>query len=113
MSSFSQLVKFQPLMIYPYASIEVNYTLVGIVDEAPVRVSKMTNTTNQDVLISYDGVIDHDVLPNNSFVLYDFSSNSGRENVIVVPKGTMIYVKYISAPNAGAVYVTTISARGD
>lgn len=113
MSGFSQIAEFQQLMIYPFASLGASYSLIGTISSSPARIVKMTNTTNKDVLISYDGTTNHDILPANSFVLYDISSNSGIKNVLVLPEGTSIYAKYVDIPTEGAVYMTIISARGD
>ena len=57
------------------------------------RLVKFVNNTNQTVLVSWDGINDHDVLPSGSFALYDFTSNRGNPSpYLAAAQGTQFYV---------------------
>lgn len=57
----------------------------------PSYILKMVNTSNVLVTISIDGVNDIDVLPANSFWLYD--EDEGNQQHPAIPQGTQISVK--------------------
>ncbi len=63
------------------------------------------NTTNSAVDISYDGVVDHDVVPATSYVVIDaqtYAQPTG--NVALFAKNLTVYVKGSAA--AGNIYVS-------
>jgi hypothetical protein len=62
--------------------------------------------------ISDDGVNNKLRMPANSFVLFDFSSNKVRDDGLFVSVGTQFYVKQVTAPSSGAVWIEVISASG-
>ena len=69
---------------------------------------KFVNNSNQLVTISWDGVNEHDVLPANSFALYDFASDAGSQRGLFASQGIQFWVKG-PAPgtNTGSVYLVT------
>ncbi len=67
---------------------------------------KFLNNTNVLVTISWDGVHSHDVLPNDSFALYDFCSDAGTSRGLYAPQGTQFYVSGAAGVgNTGSVYL--------
>lgn len=55
-----------------YQVFEIN----GLGDEA--QIFKMLNNSNVDVDISYDGVVDHDIIPAGGAFILDFTANKER-----------------------------------
>ena len=67
---------------------------------------KFVNNSNVLVTISWDGVNAHDILPSNSFALYDFCSDSGTTPGLYAAQGTQFYVSGpAGGTNAGLVYL--------
>jgi hypothetical protein len=63
------------------------------------------NTTNSAVDISYDGIVDHDVVPATSYIVIDAQTNSQPNAYMALfKKGLTVYAKGSAA--AGNVYVS-------
>lgn len=105
-------VRYETLRSILYSSISSSYTAIGTPFANPVRILKVTNLTNQNMLISLNGIDNHDVLPDNGFFLYDYASNKANvAGLLEQPLGDQIYVKAESTlPTQGNVYVTVVYA---
>ena len=67
---------------------------------------KIINTGNISCNISWDGVNTHDVVPANSFALYDVCSDAGSQRGLYVAQGTQFWVSGVaSGTNTGTVYL--------
>lgn len=105
-------VDYEPLRSLAFGSIGSNYVAVGTPFSHPVRVLKVTNLTDANLLVSFDGITNEDVVGAGGFYLYDFTSNrtdlgGGFEQ----PAYDQIYVKQEStAATKGTVYITVIYA---
>lgn len=65
---------------------------------------RIVNDSDQGVLVSYDGVTDHDFVPQDKTLQLPFQSNSQpNNNVALIPKGTVVYVK--GTAGDGDIYV--------
>jgi hypothetical protein len=64
---------------------------------------KFVNNSAALATISWDGTNDNDILPGNSFVLYDFCSDAGTKRGLYAAQGTQFWVK--GAANTGLVYL--------
>ena len=109
----SMRAKFETLRTLAFGSIaNLTYTAVGASFANPIRILKISNTTDIDVFISFDGVTNIDVVVANGFVLYDLSTNkSNQVGVLEIPSGSKIYViRGAVAATIGNIYVTTIYA---
>jgi hypothetical protein len=96
----------EPLRTIAANAIGVGFTPLGTPFAHPIRLFKIVNTTNQIILISWDGLVSHDIVPSNGFVLYDISSNkTSNSNDWNFAQGTQIHVTYsgVVAPTVGAV----------
>lgn len=82
------------------------YQAVGPVLAHPASLVKFVNNSNVTVLISWDGINDNDVIPANSFALYDIEANHSTYNECSIRKGTQFYVK--AAVGIGLVYITVL-----
>ena len=105
-------VRYEPLRSILFSAITANYQSVGLPFANPVRILKVTNLTNKNMLISLNGVDDHDVVVANGFFLYDYSSNKANAaGLLEQPQNDRIYVKAEgSLPGSGSLYVTVVYA---
>ena len=105
-------VRFEPLRSLAFGSISGTYSGVGLPFANPVRILKFSNETDASILVSINGVDDHDIVAGNGFCLYDFTTNkSDAGGLLEQPQGDRIYVKAESSlPTLGNFYVTVIYA---
>jgi len=105
-------VRYEPLRSVAFGAITNSYASVGLPFENPVRILKVTNLTNQAVLVSLNGIDDHDIVAANGFFLYDYSSNrADAAGLLEQPQGDRIYVRTPSTlPTIGSLYVTVVYA---
>lgn len=67
---------------------------------------KIVNTSNVVSSVSWDGVNTHDILPANSFALYDICSDAGSQRGLYVAQGTQFWVSgSASVTNTGTIYL--------
>lgn len=105
-------VRFEEVRVLAFGLVLPAYTMVGLPFEHPIRLLKILNATDADVVISYDGVTDHDVIPALGFCLYDFASNkSSVGGHLEMPIGGAVYARQLAAPGTlGAVAVVCMYA---
>lgn len=110
----SQVVRVDALRSLGFGSITASYVELGTSFTHTMRIIRIVNTTDSDLLFSFDAVTDNMIVPAGSFVLYDVTSNT--ENTVpffVFAKGTQFYVKYSSAPSQGTVYLECLFGQGE
>jgi len=95
-----------------FGGISGSYAGVGTAFVFPVRILKITNQTNADLLISFDGVTDRDIIPAGTIEVLDYGSNKADTGgQLDQSMGDRVYVKQASgAASSGSVYVTAIYA---
>ncbi len=105
-------VRYEPLRSILFSTITSSYQSVGLPFANPVRILKVTNVTNQSILISLNGIDDHDIVAANGFFLYDYSSNKANAGgLLEQPQGDRIYARAQSSlPTIGSLYVTVVYA---
>jgi len=96
----------EPARTLAHGSIGASYMGVGTAFENPIRIIVIQNITDATLMFSFDGIDDHIPLPREGFILLDITANKSIEHGFYIPEGARIYVKQISAPTQGAVYVT-------
>jgi hypothetical protein len=109
----SIIVSVDVLRSLGFASISGTYATIGTSFGHPMRLIKVINTCNTDMLISFDGVNDNDYIPAGSFSLYDLATNEVNEAGWFFRIGTQVYVKQASAPASGNVYVIALYGQGE
>ena len=97
-------------------SITNAYTPLGTAITHNWRMFRITNNTDGDLLISFDGTTDNLFVPAGSFVLYDVSTNAppiSEVDNLVIGIGTQFYVKYNTAPTTGDIWLEGLYAKGE
>ena len=112
MITSSVRAQYEPLRSTAFNAITTLYEGVGTPFANPVRILKVTNLTDQDILVSFNVVDDHDIVAANGFFFYDYTSNkSSSGGVLEQPKGNRIYIKAEGVlPTVGNLYVTVVYA---
>lgn len=108
------IARADTLRTLAFGSISGTYAALGTALAKTWRTFKLTNNTNGDLIISFDGVNDNLFLPANSFTLYDLSTNAPNDTLgesLVLSLGTQLYVKQSTAPTSGAVYAEAFYAK--
>ncbi len=105
-------VRFETLRSLGFAGITGAYAAVGAAFANPVRLLRVTNLTNTNLLVSFDGTTNHDVVPASGFFLYDYCSNMAQQaGSLEQPIGNRVFVKQEAVPaTSGNVYVTVVYA---
>lgn len=107
MSQYSLAVRWraEELRSIDYDDLDVDYVALGGPMEHPIINYRIQNFTDENILISYDGTTDHDIIGEGGFVLLDVASNKGKGDVLGLAKGDQVYVKAAtSSPTSG--YIT-------
>lgn len=111
--AYGTRVAFDAVRQLAFGSITGTYAALGTPLADNVRLLSISNSTDAEVYISFDGTTDHLRLVDNSFKLFDFSANKIRDDGLFIAVGTQIYVKQVSSgPTSGAVWAEAVSAEG-
>lgn len=101
---------FDEIRTLAFGGISGAYAPVGNPLDFPVRGVCFTNQTQGDVYFTDDNTKDKIIVPAGSFKLWDIQANMNAQfdDKYVLPIGTQFYVKQITAPTSGAVYIEVI-----
>lgn len=109
MPALSTVIFPDPLRSINSASFTGNYQPVGTPLENGARIVKFINLSSVTATISWDGAVDHEILPNNSFVLIDVSANKENTQFFEVASGTQFYAK--GSAGIGLLYISVYYGR--
>jgi len=105
---------FDTLRSLGFAGISAAYAPIGTPFDHPARIVCITNKTAGDMIFSTDATnTDGQLfLAAGTFKLFDLTANliPGKDDTFVLPKNTQLYVKQVTAPVSGAVYVEVVYA---
>lgn len=115
MSLNGQRARFDTLRSLAFGSISGTYAAVGTAFGQAVRILKIDNLTDANMIFSFDGTTNHTIAPMQSGCVFDFATNKvGPVNQLEQPIGTRVYVKQeSSAATSGSVYVTIVYASSN
>jgi len=105
--NFNIKAKAEELRSLAAGSIVAGYMAIGTALENPSRIFTILNYTDESLMFSFDGVLDHFPLSNGDGFVIDVTSNRSGGG-LYVPKGTVIYVKRIGVATTGFAYVSSI-----
>lgn len=98
---------FEDIKTLAFGGISGSYAAIGSPTTHRIRSFCISNNTQGDMYFSIDGSSDQMFVPASSFRLYDVQSNINPrlDDGYVLPVGTQFYVKQITAPTSGSVYI--------
>lgn len=104
------IAQFDTLRSLAFGGISGTYAPVGTPLTVKGRIIKFMNNTQGDVVFSTNGSTDMLFFPAGSFTLYDIQTNHRvtNESEFVIAIGTQFYVKQVTAPVSGAVYIEIV-----
>lgn len=109
----STIVRADAMRSLGFASIGASYTKIGTNFSHQMRIIKFVNLTDATLIFSYDGVVDHEIIPAGGFSLYDYCTNQELNSGFFLSVGTATYVKRSGTPTTGSVYVCGYYGAGD
>jgi hypothetical protein len=100
--------KIEPIKTLAFGGISGSYAAVGDPLEHPGRLVHISNNTEGDMLFSIDGIDDNIFVAAGNYAVYDIQTNRKgvHEDYFALAVGTQFYVKQITAPASGSVYIT-------
>lgn len=103
----SSRVFFEPLRSLGFAGIGVAYAPIGVPTTHPVRICRIDNNTEGDMILTTNLSQDETFMAAGSFMLLDLQTNRmpKTDEMYVLEIGTQFYVKQVTAPVSGAVYI--------
>ena len=106
----SSRVFFEAIKELGFGAIGAAYAAVGGVTTNEVRMFRISNNTEGDMYFTTNSAQDELFLPAGTFILFDLQANnySKTDPKFVLEVGTQFYVKQLTAPVSGAVYVECI-----
>ncbi len=101
---------FDSIRTLAFGGISGTYAAVGTPLDQNSRGICFTNNTQGDVMFTDDVTKDKIFVAAGSFKLWDIQANMNAQfdDKYVLPIGTQFYVKQLTAPTSGAVYIETI-----
>ena len=100
---------FEPLRTLGFAGISGTYAAVGAPLAHQVRAFCITNNTQGDLIFSLDSGLSagNMFVAKGSYKLYDVQSNmnSKFDDKYVLAVGDQFYVKQVTAPTSGDIYI--------
>ena len=111
--SFTNKAQCDTLRTIAFGTVGATFTAVGAPLSFQARIICFTNTTNEDLIFSMDGVHDQLIVPAGSFKLFDVTTNHRPVNQddFCFANGTQWYVRYNVAPTSGSVYIEVVYAQ--
>lgn len=103
---------FDPLRSLSFAGISALYAAVGSAFTHPVRAFGISNNTDGDLILSFDNtlVAGNIFVGKGSYKVWDIQSNmnSQFDDKFTLPIGAQFYVKQVTAPTTGNLYIECI-----
>ena len=100
---------FEPLRTLGFAGISASYAAVGTPLAHKVRAFCITNNTQGDLIFAIDNTVaaGHMFVAKGSYKLYDVQANMNDQfdDAFVLAIATQFYVKQVTAPVSGDVYI--------
>lgn len=111
--AYGTKVAFEAVREVAAASITGTYTAVGTATIDHSRLISISNATNAEVYISFDGTTNNLRMASNSFKLFDFTSNKVQNDGLFLAEGTIFYIKLVgAAATTGSVWIEVAYALG-
>lgn len=101
---------FDEIRSLAFGGISGTYAAVGTPLDFEARGICLTNLTQGDMMFTDDTTRDKIIVPSRSFKLWDIQANMNtqKDDKYVKNIGTQFYVKQVTAPVSGSVYIENI-----
>jgi hypothetical protein len=103
--AYTSRIEWENLRSFNSTGLTGTYQALGTPLLHPCFKLKIVNNSNVLITISDDGVNDKDVVPGNSFVLYDETISASTGYIPALQQGTQIYVK--GSAGTGLIYLVS------
>lgn len=106
-------IRYDDLRSLDWTLITANYVGIGASIENPIRILKVCNTTDANLILSFNGLDDKDIFPRHTYNIIDYGANKAFQGgYLELPAGDRIYVKAEDGvvPTLGKIYITLIYA---
>lgn len=111
--AYGRKVEFEAVREVAFGGVGAAYAALGAILSANARQIKISNATDAEIYISFDGVTDHLRIVGNSFDLWDFTTNKVRDDGFFLANRTQIFQRRVAgAPTSGSLWVSTVIAGG-
>jgi hypothetical protein len=105
----SRRVFFEPIKELGFAGISAAYAALGAATTHETRMFRLYNHTEGHVYVTIDSSENQMFVAAGTFILYDLQANSFQKDTkYVLPVGTQFYVKQVTAPVSGSMYVECV-----
>lgn len=109
--AYGRRVQFEAVREVAFGGIGAAYAALGPALTDNARLIGITNTTDAEVYISFDGVIPHLRVASGGFKLYDLTANKVRDDGYFLSTGTVISQRRVAgAPTTGDLWAEVIIA---
>lgn len=109
--AYGRRVGFEAVREVAFGGIGAAYAALGAALADNARIIAISNATDAEVYISFDGINDHLRLATNTFKLLDLTTNKVRDDGYFLATGTIIYQRRVAgAPTTGALWAEVIIA---
>lgn len=111
--AFGTRIAVEALRSVAFGSVTSSYAALGDPTSDAIRLVAFNNGTNQNILVSLDGVTNHFRIVGNGFKLLDLTTNRVRDDGLFIAKGTTFYIKDEgSSPSSGSFWIEAIYSQG-
>ena len=111
--AYGRRVDFEAVREVAFGGIGAAYAALGTALTDNARIISITNATDAEIYISFDGTTDHLRLSAGSFKLLDLTTNKVRDDGYFLARGTIIYQRRVgAAPTTGSAWVEIVTAAG-
>lgn len=107
--SFKNRLQPVPLTSVDVSTLtDISYTVVnGDGLPFPCSLMRISNNSGVDILISFDGINDHEFVFNDQVVALNAQTNAAPTNFVsLFPKGQKVYAKVYTGTGTGALIVS-------
>lgn len=101
------IVIFETIRVRSATTFDGTFQTLGNELNLPLFMMKITNNSNRDCDVSFDGSNQHDIVPAGSFALYDFQTNKQKDNW-QFPGHTQVYIRAPGGAGTGNIYLIAI-----
>lgn len=111
--AFGTKVSVEPVREVAFGGISGTYAVVGTAISIRARIVNIHNATDAQIYVSLDGVNNHFRLAVAETKELNLTNNEVDEAGFFIGKGTQFWVKQVTAPGAGAMWIEVIGAAAN